>query len=59
MNARIRSGVCFIGKTNSGEDNVVRPDDVEAMIDEGVMIGAANQQTAELGRQYTSRAMPW
>ena len=39
--------------------NVVRPDDVEAMIDEGVMIGAANQQTAELGRQYTSRAMPW
>ena len=39
--------------------NVVRPDDVEAMIDEGVMIGAANQQAAELGRQYTSRAMPW
>ena len=39
--------------------NVVRPNDVEAMIDEGVMIGAANQQAAELGRQHTSRAMPW
>ena len=26
---------------------------------EGVMIGPANQQTAELGRQYSKRQMPW
>ncbi|HJO17161.1 MAG: aldolase/citrate lyase family protein [Vicinamibacterales bacterium] len=39
--------------------NVVRPDDVEAMIDEGVMIGAANEKAAEVGRQYTTRTMPW
>ena len=39
--------------------NVVRPDDVEVMIDEGVMIGAANEAAAELGRRYTARAMPW
>jgi hypothetical protein len=29
------------------------------MIKEGVMIGPANQQTAEIGRQYSKRQMPW
>ncbi len=39
--------------------NVVRPNDVEEMIDEGVMIGAANEEAAEVGRKYTTRRMPW
>jgi hypothetical protein len=29
------------------------------MIKEGVMIGPASQQTAEVGRKYTKREMPW
>jgi len=37
----------------------VTPDDVVDMIKEGVMIGAANQQAAEVGRRYTRRSMPW
>jgi 4-hydroxy-2-oxoheptanedioate aldolase len=39
--------------------NTVRPDDVEAMIREGVMIGAGGQQAAEIGRRYTKRPQPW
>ncbi len=39
--------------------NQVRPDTVTAMIDEGVMIGAGNQEAAEIGRRYTKRTMPW
>ncbi len=39
--------------------NGVSADNVEAMIDEGVMIGAANQEAAEKGRRYTKREMPW
>lgn len=39
--------------------NVVNADNVEAMIDEGVMIGAANEEAAEKGRRYTKREMPW
>jgi hypothetical protein len=39
--------------------NSVTPDDVTSMIDEGVMIGAANQQAAEIGRRHTKRPMPW
>ena len=39
--------------------NAVTPDNVEAMIDEGVMIGAANEAAAERGRRYTNRMMPW
>jgi len=39
--------------------NAVTPDDVEAMIDEGVMIGAANQEAAQIGRRHSKRAMPW
>ena len=29
------------------------------MIKEGVMVGPASQQAAEIGRKYTSRQMPW
>jgi len=40
--------------------NTVRPNDVTEMIDEGVMIGAgANAETADKGRRYTKRQMPW
>jgi 4-hydroxy-2-oxoheptanedioate aldolase len=34
-------------------------DNVIAMIKEGVMVGPASQQTAEIGRKYTGRKMPW
>ena len=37
----------------------VTADNVIDMIKEGVMIGAATEKAAELGRQYTKRAMPW
>ena len=39
--------------------NTMSPDNVVDMIKEGVMIGAANQRAAEIGRQYTKREMPW
>ena len=39
--------------------NSVNPDNVEAMIDEGVMMGSATQEAAEKGRRYTKREMPW
>ena len=39
--------------------NTVRPNDVEAMIREGVMIGAGGQEAAEIGRRYTKRPQPW
>jgi 4-hydroxy-2-oxoheptanedioate aldolase len=39
--------------------NSMNPDTVVAMIQEGVMIGPASQQTAEIGRRYTKRQMPW
>src|SRR5437667_434992 len=39
--------------------NSVSPADVVDMLKEGVMIASANQQSAEIGRQYTKRAMPW
>jgi hypothetical protein len=29
------------------------------MIQEGVMVGPASQQAAEIGRQFTKRQMPW
>jgi 4-hydroxy-2-oxoheptanedioate aldolase len=35
------------------------PDNVIAMIAEGVMVGPASEQTAEIGRKYTKRQMPW
>jgi 4-hydroxy-2-oxoheptanedioate aldolase len=39
--------------------NTVRPNDVVAMIQEGVMIGAGGQEAAEAGRKHTKRQMPW
>jgi 4-hydroxy-2-oxoheptanedioate aldolase len=39
--------------------NTVRPSDVTAMIQEGVMIGAGGQEAAEIGRKFTKRQMPW
>jgi len=39
--------------------NSVNADNVVDMIKEGVMIGAANQRAAEVGRQFTKRTMPW
>ena len=34
-------------------------DTVVDMIKEGVMVGPASQATAEIGRKYTKRQMPW
>jgi len=39
--------------------NSVSASDVVDMIKEGVMIGSANQEAAEIGRKYTKRTMPW
>jgi 4-hydroxy-2-oxoheptanedioate aldolase len=39
--------------------NAVTTDDVESMIDEGVMIGSADRDAAEKGRRYTKRPVPW
>ena len=39
--------------------NSVTANDVVDMIKEGVMIGAASQQAAEIGRKFTKREMPW
>lgn len=39
--------------------NTVRPNDVEEMIKEGVMIGSGGQAAAEAGRRFTKRQMPW
>jgi 4-hydroxy-2-oxoheptanedioate aldolase len=39
--------------------NSMNPDNVIAMLKEGVMVGPASQQAAEIGRKYTNRQMPW
>ncbi len=39
--------------------NALNPNNVIAMIQEGVMVGPASQQTAGIGRTYTKRQMPW
>jgi len=39
--------------------NAVTPDNVVDMIKEGVMIGAASERAAAIGRAYTKRPMPW
>lgn len=47
-------------KNNLAFLNTVRENDVTDMIDEGVRIGAgASLATAERGRRYTKRQMPW
>jgi 4-hydroxy-2-oxoheptanedioate aldolase len=39
--------------------NTTRPNDVEAMIREGVRIGSGGKEAAEKGRKFTKREMPW
>jgi 4-hydroxy-2-oxoheptanedioate aldolase len=39
--------------------NDLNPDNVIGMIKEGVMIGPASPQAAEIGRKYTKRQMPY
>jgi 4-hydroxy-2-oxoheptanedioate aldolase len=39
--------------------NSMSPNDVVAMIKEGVMVGPASQEAAEIGRKFTNRQMPW
>jgi 4-hydroxy-2-oxoheptanedioate aldolase len=39
--------------------NSLAATDVVDMIKEGVMVGPASQQTAEIGRKFTNRQMPW
>lgn len=39
--------------------NTMTPSDVVAMIKEGVRIGPASREAAEIGRKYTKRTMPW
>jgi hypothetical protein len=38
--------------------NSMSKDDVIDLIKEGVMVGPANPETAEIGRKYTGRKMP-
>jgi 4-hydroxy-2-oxoheptanedioate aldolase len=51
FNATKASKIFFLNSVNA--DNVVD------MITEGVMIGAANERAAEVGRRHTKREMPW
>jgi len=39
--------------------NSMRPDNVVAMLKEGVMVGPASKEAAEIGRKFTNRQMPW
>jgi 4-hydroxy-2-oxoheptanedioate aldolase len=39
--------------------NSMNADNIVDMIKEGVMIGPASQQAAEIGRKYSKRTMPW
>jgi 4-hydroxy-2-oxoheptanedioate aldolase len=39
--------------------NSMSPGNVVDMLKEGVMIGPANQQAADIGRRFTKREMPW
>jgi 4-hydroxy-2-oxoheptanedioate aldolase len=39
--------------------NSMNANNVIDMIKEGVMVGPASQQAAEIGRKYTNRQMPW
>ena len=39
--------------------NSMNPTNVVAMLQEGVMVGPASQQAAEIGRKFTKRQMPW
>jgi 4-hydroxy-2-oxoheptanedioate aldolase len=46
-----RAGVAFF--------DIVRPDDVTRQIDDGVRVGAATAEAAEIGRRHTARSLPW
>jgi 4-hydroxy-2-oxoheptanedioate aldolase len=39
--------------------NSMNADNIVDMIKEGVMVGPASQQAAEIGRKFTKRTMPW
>jgi len=39
--------------------NTMTATDVVDMIKEGVMVGPGNEQTADIGRKFTKRQMPW
>src|SRR5258708_2643245 len=39
--------------------NTLSPNNVVDMIKEGVMIGAASEQAADIGRRFTKRELPW
>ena len=39
--------------------NSMNPRNVIDMIKEGVMVGPASAETAEIGRKFTKRQMPW
>jgi 4-hydroxy-2-oxoheptanedioate aldolase len=39
--------------------NSMNPRNIVDMLKEGVMVGPASQEAAEIGRKYTKRAMPW
>jgi len=45
------NGIFFLNSMN--QTNVID------MIKEGVMVGPANQQAAEIGRKFTKRTLPW
>jgi len=45
------NGIFFLNSMN--QNNVIE------MLKEGVMVGPANQQAAEIGRKYTKRTLPW
>ena len=47
-----QAGISFLNQVNAN--------DIEAMIDEGVRIGAnPGPEMADQGRRYTERRMPW
>jgi 4-hydroxy-2-oxoheptanedioate aldolase len=52
LSATQRAGIAFLNSVNA--------DNIEAMIDEGVRIGAnPGAEVADRGRRYTNRRMPW
>jgi len=45
------NGIAFLNSSN--------PSTITAMIDEGVRVTSGGPETAEIGRKYTKRTMPW
>jgi 4-hydroxy-2-oxoheptanedioate aldolase len=45
------NGIAFLNSSN--------PDTITAMIDEGVRVTSGGPETAEIGRKYTKRTLPW